>query len=87
MKMQDRLDTFWRRIQRWVTSCFSSTPITILAMEACLPTLPLLIEHRQRMAALRLASSPPEINPAAAGLHKTVPTGPPSDPPSAITPS
>ena len=73
MKMQDRLDTFWRRIHRWVTNCFSSTPITVLAIEACLPPLPLLMEHRQRMAALRLASSPPEINPAAGRLHKTVP--------------
>ena len=73
MKMQDRLDTFWRRVHRWVTNCFSSTPITILAIEACLPPLPLLIEHRQRMAALRLASSSPEINPAAGRLHKSVP--------------
>ena len=32
MKMQDRLDAFWRRIYRWVTNCFSSTPITILAI-------------------------------------------------------
>ena len=72
-KMQDRLDTFWRRIHIWVTNCFSSTPITILAIKACLPPLPLLIEHRQRMAALRLASSPPEINPAAGRLQKTIP--------------
>ena len=71
--MQDKLDTFWRRIQRWVTNCFTSTPIPILAIEACLPPLPLLIEHRQRMAALRLTSSPPEINPAAARLHRSVP--------------
>ena len=73
MKMQDRLDTFWRRVQRWVTNCFVSTPIPILAIEACLPPLPLLMEHRQRMAALRLASSPPETNPAAGRLHKSVP--------------
>ena len=44
MKMQDRLDAFWRRVQRWVTNCFVSTPIPILAMEACLPPLPLLTE-------------------------------------------
>ena len=73
MKMQDRLDTFWRRVQKWVTNCFSSTPIPILAIEACLPPLPLLMEHRQRMAALRLASSPPKINPAAGRLHKSIP--------------
>ena len=71
--MQDRLDTFWRRVQRWVINCFSSTPIPVLAIEACLPPLPLLIEYRQHMAALRLTSSPPEINPAAAWLHRSVP--------------
>ena len=73
LKMQDGLDTFWRRVQRWSTNCFSSTPIPILAIESCLPPLPLPIEHGQRMAALRLTSSPPEINPAAARLHKSVP--------------
>ena len=73
MKMQDRLGTFWRHVQRWVTNCFFSTPIPILAIEACLPPLPLLLEHRQRMAALRLSSSPPEINPAAGRLHRSVP--------------
>ena len=56
-----------------VTNCFSSTPIPILAIKAGLPPLPLLIEHRQLMATLRLTFSPPEINPAAARLHKTVP--------------
>ena len=45
MRMQDRLDFFWRHIHRWVTNCFSSTLIPILAIEACLPPLPLLIEH------------------------------------------
>ena len=63
LKMQDKLDTFWRRVQRWVTNCFSSTPIPILAIEACLPPLTLLIEYRQRMAALRLTSSPPREKP------------------------
>ena len=73
MKMQDKLDTFWRCVHRWVTNFFVSTLTPILAIEACLPPLPLLIEHRQRMAALRLASSPREINPATGRLHKTVP--------------
>ena len=73
LKMQDKLDTFWRRVQGWVTNCFSSTPIPILAIEDCLPPLRLLIEHRQRIAALRLTSSPPEINPAAALLYRSVP--------------
>jgi len=73
VKMQDKLDVFWHRVQRWVTNCFSSTPVPILAIESCLPPLVLLIEHRQRMAALRMVSSPPEINPVSARLHKSVP--------------
>jgi len=72
-KMQDKLDVFLHRVQRWVTNCFSSTPIPILAIEACLPPLVLLIKHRQRMAALRVVCSPPEINPASARLYKSVP--------------
>lgn len=58
LKMQDKLNTFWRWTQRWVTNCFSSTLIPILAIESCLPPLALLIDHRQRVAALRAASSP-----------------------------
>jgi len=73
VRMQDKLDVFWHRVQRWVTNCFSSTPVPILAIESCLPPLVLLIEHRQRMAALRVVSSPPEINPVSARLHKSFP--------------
>ena len=72
-KMQDKLDVFWHRVQRRVTNSFSSTPVPVLAIEASLPLLVLLIEHRQRMAALRVVCSPPEINPASARLHKSVP--------------
>ena len=71
--MQDKLDVFWHRVQRWVTNCCSSTPVPILAIESFLPPLVLLIEHRQRMADLRVVCSPPEINPASARLHKSVP--------------
>ena len=42
-------------------------------IESCLPPLVLLIEHHQRVAALRAASSPREINPVAVRLHKSVP--------------
>jgi len=73
VRMQDKLDVCWHRVQRWVTNCFSSTPVPILAIEACLPPLILLVEHRQCMAALRLVCSPPEINPASARLYKSVP--------------
>ena len=40
MKMQDRLDTFWRRVQRWTTNCFSFTLIPVLSIESCLPSSP-----------------------------------------------
>jgi len=73
VRIQDKLDVFWHRVQRWVTNCFSSTPVPILAIEACLPPLVLLIEHQQRVAALRIVCSPPEINPASARPHKSVP--------------
>jgi len=73
MRMQDKLDVFWHRVQRGVTNCSSSTPVPILAIVSCLPPLVLLIEHRQCMAALRMVCSPPEINPAWARLHKSVP--------------
>jgi len=73
IRMQDKLDVVWHRVQRWITNCFSSTPIPVLAIEACLPPLVLLIEHCQRMAALRVVCSPPKINPVLARLHKSVP--------------
>jgi len=72
VKRQDKLDVFWHRVQRWVTNCFSSMPVPILAIQSCLPPLVLLIEHRQRMAALSVVCSPPEINPASARSHKSV---------------
>jgi len=65
---------FWHKVCRWVTNCFSSTHLDPLHKEACLPPLPLLIKHRQRLAALRLLCSPPEINPATACLPATVQT-------------
>jgi len=73
VRMQAKLDAFWHRVQRWMTNCFSSLPIPVLAIEACLPPLVLLIEHRQRMAALRVVCSPPEMNPASARVYKSVP--------------
>jgi len=64
-----RLDTFWRKVQRWTTNCFSATPTGILSVESCLPPISLLIAHRQRLAALRVVCSPPSVNPATARLH------------------
>jgi len=64
-----RLDTFWRKAQRWTTNCFSATPTGILSVESCLPPVSLRITHRQRLAALRGVCSPPSVNPATARLH------------------
>ena len=69
-----RLDTFWRKVQRWTTNCFSATPTGILSMESCLPPVSLLITHRQRLAALRVVCSPPSVNPATARLHPYFPS-------------
>jgi len=69
-----RLDTFWRKVQRWTTNCFSATPTGILSVESCLPLVSLLITHRQRLAALRVVCSPPSLNPATAHLHASFPS-------------
>jgi len=71
-----KLSAFWHKVQRWTTNCFMSTPSDILAIEACLPPLDLLLTYKRRLAHLRILCSPPDINPAAARL-----------PPSAQTPS
>src|SRR5438309_7929800 len=72
--MQDKMTVFWNKVMRWITNCFSSTPVPILACEACLPPLFSLLPHRRRMAALRLACAPPEINPAASRLPPSFPS-------------
>jgi len=68
------MSVFWRRVCRWITNCFSTTNLTCLHREACLPPLPVLIRHQHRLAGRRLICSPPEINPAMAPLPKAVPT-------------
>jgi len=73
VRMLEKLDVFWHRVQRSVTNCFSSTPVPILALKACLPPLILLIDHQQGMAALRMVCTPHAINPASARLDKSVP--------------
>ena len=72
--MTRKLSTFWHKIQRWVTNCFMCTPTDILAIEACLPPLELLLTYKRRLAHLRVLCSPPEINPAAARLPPLVET-------------
>jgi len=68
------MSVFWHRVCRWITNCFSSTNITCLHREACLPPLPVLVRQQRRLAGLRLICSPPEINPATARLLMSVPT-------------
>jgi len=68
------MSVFWHQVSRWITNCFSSTNLTYLHREACLPPLPILVRHQRRLAGLRLICSPPEINPATARLPKSVPT-------------
>jgi len=68
------MSVFWHWVCRWITNCFSSTNLTCLHREACLPLLPVLVRHQRRLAGLRLMSSPPEINPATVRLPKSVPT-------------
>ena len=72
--MTRKLSTFWHKVQRWVTNCFMCTPTNILAIEACLPPLELLLTYKSRLAHLRVLCSPPEINPAAARLPPSVKT-------------
>jgi len=72
--MTRNLAVFWHKDQRWTTNCFMSTPTDILAIEACLPPLDLLLAYKPSLAHLRVLCSPPEINPAAARLPPSVQT-------------
>ena len=66
--MYSKMEVFWHQVQRWVFNCFQSTPIPILAAEACLPPIPVIVTHKHRMAALWLVCAAPTQNPAAARL-------------------
>jgi len=72
--MTRKLSAFWHKVQRWSTNCFACTPTDILAVEACLPLLDLLLAYKRRLASLRLMCSPPEINPAATRLPASLHT-------------
>jgi len=47
----------WHRVCRLITHCFSSTNISYLHREACLPPLPVLVHRQRRLAGLRLICS------------------------------
>jgi len=72
--MTRKLSAFWHKVQRWMTNCCVSTLIDILAIEACLPPLELLLTYKRRLAHLRILCSPPEINAATARLPPSVQT-------------
>jgi len=72
--MVRKLSAFWHKIPRWSTNCFACTPIDILAVEACLPPLDLLLAYKRRLANLRVMCSPPVINPASARLPASLQT-------------
>jgi len=63
--MLTKIDVYWRQVQRWVSNCFRSTPIPILAAESCIPPLSAIGPHKRRMAALRLVCAAPTVTPAA----------------------
>jgi len=72
--MTRKLSAFWHKVQRWTTNCFACTPTDILAVEACLPPLNLLLAYKRRLACLRVMCSPPELNPATARLPPSLQT-------------
>jgi len=72
--MLTKVDVYWRQVQCWVSNCFRSTPIPILAAEACIPPLQAIIPYQRRMAALRLICAAPTINPAAGRLCPSFPS-------------
>jgi len=48
--MTRKMSAFWHKVQRWSTNCFACTPTDILAIEACLPPLDLLLAYKRRLA-------------------------------------
>ena len=72
--MTHKLNVFWHKVQRWVTNCFSSTPVNMLAVESALPPAGLLLAHKRLQAAVTLACTPTPICTAAARLPGDFPT-------------
>ena len=68
------MNSFPHLVCRWGTNSFYSTPTTILTREACLPPVDGYSRQRRRLAAFRIACSPPTHNPAAARLPASFPS-------------
>ena len=63
--MVRKLPVFWHKVQRWCTNCFACTPTDILAIEAGLPPLDLLLTYKKHLAnlhmlGLHMRSTPPQ---------------------------
>ena len=72
--MYSKMEVFWRQVLRWLSNCFRSTPIPILAAEASLPPITAIVPLKRTMTALRLACASPTQNPAAARLSPDFPS-------------
>jgi len=57
-----------------VLNCFLATLLLILAAEACLPPLSVLLPNKRRQAALQQVFSPPQIKRATARLCRSFPS-------------
>ena len=57
-----KMETMWRRVQRWITNCFRVTEIKALSAEACLMPIELYIMQTQALATIRWATSNPRNN-------------------------
>ena len=68
------MNSFWHRVQGWTTKNFFSTPTSILSREACLPPIVSYSGYRRRLAALRIACTPPTGNAASARLPPSFPS-------------
>ena len=79
--MVRRLAVFWHKVQRWCTNCFACTPTDILAMEAGLPPLDLLLPYKRRLANLRVLCSQPHRDQACHSLPCPLGTDPLPPPP------
>ena len=68
------INSFWHRVCPWVTNNFYWTRTSILTGEACLPPIDAYCRHWRRLAALRIACTPPTHNPTAARLPSSFPS-------------
>jgi hypothetical protein len=60
-----KMETLWRRVARWVTTCFYTTNAHALLAEAALPPVSHMVSLLQTNLAIRIAGSHPSKNPAA----------------------